>query len=123
MVPGVDLVLADWRDTCTNLGCNYLNREGFVRVPESPVTNAALRPGTYKVGAARGPAAWNVHTTLAKNFPIGGGRRFQVRVDAFNVLNRKNFNDPVQNIKSPEFGRITGASGERAVQIGGRLTF
>ena len=122
-VPGVDPVLEDWKDSCTASGCNYLNGAAFALVPESRVTGATLRPGTSQVGAARGPAFWTLHTTLAKSFPIGGGRAFQVRADAFNVLNVKNFDHPVLNIKSPEFGRITGASGERVLQFGGRLTF
>ena len=123
VVSGVDLVVADWKDTCAATGCNYLNTAGFALVPTSAVTRATLRPGTYMVGMARGPASSSLHTTLAKNFPIGGDRRLQVRLDAFNVLNRKNYNNPNTNIISPDFGRISGAGGERSVQIGGRLTF
>ena len=123
VVEGVDLVLDDWQDTCDSRGCNYLNTEGFVRVPVSPVTNATLRPGTYMMDMARGPSSLNFHMTIAKSFGIGAGSRLQVRADIFNALNRKNYNNPNQSITSSDFGRINGAGGERTMQFGARFTF
>src|SRR5687767_9667134 len=55
VVPGVDLVIPDWKDSCTATGCNYLNPAAFALVPVIPATNATTRPGTYKVGDARSP--------------------------------------------------------------------
>jgi outer membrane receptor protein involved in Fe transport len=123
VVPGVDLIFADWTNSCDARGCNYLNPAGFTRVPVSTVTNATLRPGTYMLDMARGPSSLNVHTTVAKNFAIGAGRRLQVRIDVFNVLNRRNYDNPELRINNVDFGRITGASGSRFYQFGGRLTF
>jgi hypothetical protein len=123
VVPGVDLVIDNWQDTCDARGCNNLNTAGFARVPVSTVTNATLRPGTYKIGMARGPSSVGFHTTVAKSFSVGAGRRLQVRADVFNVLNRKNYNNPQQSINNVDFGRITGAGGARFFQFGGRLTF
>jgi carboxypeptidase family protein/TonB-dependent receptor-like protein len=118
-----DLVIEDFKDTCTNTGCNYLTTGGFARVPVSSVTNATIRPGTYMLDMARGPSSLSFHTTIAKSFAIGTGRRFQVRADIFNALNRKNYNNPQQAITNSEFGRISGAGGSRSLQFGGRLTF
>ena len=123
VVDGVDLILDDWKDTCTSAGCNYLNTAGFVRVPVSAVTNATLRPGTYMMDMARGPSSLSFHTTIAKGFGVGAGRRLQVRADIFNLLNRKNYNNPQQAITNVDFGRITGAGGARTLQFGARLTF
>src|SRR5688572_1834196 len=123
VAPGVDLVVADWKDTCAANGCNYLNTAGFVRVPTSSVTTATLRPGDYIPGMVRGPGDFNMHTTFAKSFALGTGTRLQVRADAFNVLNRKNYNDPNTNMNNADFGRITGAGGRRTFQLGARLTF
>lgn len=123
VVPGVDLVVLNWKDTCTSTGCNYVNVNAFALVPVSRVTNATLRPGTYMVGQARGPALWNLNATMAKNFQIGEGTRLQVRVDAFGVLNKRNWSDPITAMNSTEFGRITGAGGSRTLQVGARLTF
>ncbi len=123
VVPGVDLVFANWQDQCTATGCNYLNPAGFARVPVSAVTNATLRPGTYMLDMARGPGSVNLNTTVAKNFAIGAGRRLQARVDVFNALNRKNYDNPELRVNNADFGRITGAGGARVLQFGGRLTF
>jgi outer membrane receptor protein involved in Fe transport len=130
IVPGVPLVLANWKDTCDATGCNYLNPAAFALVPVIPATNATARPGTYKVGDARGPAEWDVHTTFAKNFEIGGGRRLQVRADFFSILNKRNWGTPVAGITSPvtainasDFGRLTSATGNRTMQLGGRFSF
>ena len=123
VVDGVDLILDDWKDTCTSTGCNFLDTAGFVRVPVSAVTNATLRPGTYMMDMARGPSSLSFHTTIAKSFGVGAGRRLQVRADIFNLLNRKNYNNPQQAITNVDFGRITGAGGARSLQFGGRFTF
>ena len=123
VVPGVELVFSDWRDRCDARGCTYLNAAGFARVPVSPITNATLRPGTYMLDMARGPSSTNVHMTLARNFTVSRGMRMQVRAEAFNVLNMKNFNDPELRINNSEFGRISGASGSRRFQFSSRFTF
>jgi hypothetical protein len=123
VVPGAQLVIDDWKDTCTAAGCNYLNTAGFALVPVASATNATLRPGTYTLDMARGPSSMSAHTTLAKSFGLGGGRRIQVRADIFNVLNRKNYNGPNTSTNSVNFGRITGAGGNRSFQLGARMTF
>ena len=53
----------------------------------------------------------------------GTARRVQVRAEAFNILNRQNYNDPELRVNNVDFGRITGAGGSRVLQLGGRLTF
>jgi hypothetical protein len=123
VVQGVDLVFDDWRDRCDARGCSYLNPAGFARVPVSPVTNATLRPGTYMLDMARGPGEVNVHMNVAKGFRLTEATRLQLRAEAINVLNRKNYNAPELRVNNVDFGRITGASGSRIFQLGARLTF
>ncbi len=123
VVPGVDLIVADWKDTCDARGCNYLDPAGFTRVPVSPRTNATLRPGNYMLDMARGPGRVDLHTTFAKSFRVGAGSALQLRADVFGVLNSENYNNPELRINNVDFGRITGASGARTFQLGGRLTF
>ncbi len=93
-------------------------------------TSAAVLPGAIVLvthegtgDMARGPSALNVHATIAKSFDTASGRRLQVRADVFNVLNRPNYNNPELRINNVDFARITGASGSRTFQFGGRLTF
>jgi outer membrane receptor protein involved in Fe transport len=122
-VSGVPLVVSDWKSTCSALGCNYLNVDAFQAVPVSPITNATLRPGTYKVGDARGPASWRLDTSFSKNFHVNTGTRLQIRADVFNLFNTKQWNNPNTNLNSSDFGRITGAGGARSMQVGARFTF
>ena len=123
IVPGVPLVIDDWKDTCGPTGCNYLNPAAFVRVPVIAATNATTRPGTYIFGDARSPAEWDMNMTFAKNFAVGGGRRLQVRADFFSLFNKLNWGNPVTAITASDFGRLTSAGGSRTMQIGMRLTF
>lgn len=123
IVSGAPLVVDNWRETCAARGCSYLDPAAFALVPTSSVTQATLRPGTYGVGAARGPGAWNVNATLARNITLTGQTRLQIRVDVFNLFNIKNWNAPNTAINSPEFGRITGAAPARTAQVGARLSF
>ena len=67
---------------------------------------------------ARGPSSLNAHTTLAKSFELGEGARIQLRFEAFNVLNRKNYNNPQLATNNVNFGRITGAGGSAHVPVG-----
>ena len=87
----------------------------------SPITNATLRPGKYMMDMARSPSSTNVHMTLSKNFTIAKGMRMQVRAEAFNVLNMKNYNSPELRVNNANFGRITGASGSRSFQFSSRF--
>jgi outer membrane receptor protein involved in Fe transport len=123
VVEGADLILDDWKDTCTATGCNYLDRAGFALVPTSPLTNATLRPGTYMMDMARGPGRLDNNITIAKSFGVGGDNRLQVRLDMFNAFNRINYSNPQQAINNANFARITGASSARVLQFGSRLTF
>ena len=97
-------MVADWRNTCTAAGCNYLNADAFVRVPVSSVTTATIRPGNYRVGQVRGPGKLVVELNICQELWHGGRRRLQIRADVFNVLNMKNFGGPGTNITRPTSG-------------------
>jgi hypothetical protein len=65
-----------------------------------------------------------VDLTLAKNFKVREAVRLQYRVDMFNALNHLNLGGIASgNIDSADFGRINGAGGMRAMQMGLRLQF
>lgn len=73
----------------------------------------------------RGPSFWNLDLGMAKNFRLPWeGQRLQLRVDAFNVLNRNVFGLPNVNINSTSFGNITtSALAPREVQFAVRWDF
>lgn len=126
---GGNPVFADWRNNEITTGCRpgvhcdiqYIDRATFEPVPAN--RGIAARPGTASKRLVRGPGAWSVDLSLAKNFMIKGESKVQFRADVFNALNHVNFNNPNGNIASSQFGRITGAGGMRSMQLGFRFQF
>jgi hypothetical protein len=115
---GGNPVLENWGDTLL-----YLNRAAFAPVPTYPATNATIRPGTANPADVRGPGRWTADISLGKTFRIKESVSLQIRGDAFNAFNHVNYSNPQLRISSPDFGRITSASGWRTGQVGARLTF
>ncbi len=82
-----------------------------------------------------GPSYLGLDMNLIKRVRITETKEFEFRIDTVNVLNHPNFgysNDRLTqgnptrielDISSPNFGRITSASGSRRFTIGGRLNF
>ena len=96
-------------------------------------TNPA--PGSYANqprNAFRGPGFRNIDMSLFKNFAVPGtrgarGAKFQIRLEAFNVGNWVNLNNPSGSVTAAAFGRVTSArtttGGPRVIQIGGKYIF
>jgi hypothetical protein len=87
--------------------------------------------GTYgNVGrnVLRGPGKATVDMSLFKTNTLSGTMRLQLRVEAFNVLNRANFGTPTLQVLNPD-GTIRGAAGvitttsttARQIQLGAKL--
>ncbi|HEX6186592.1 MAG TPA: carboxypeptidase-like regulatory domain-containing protein [Pyrinomonadaceae bacterium] len=71
-----------------------------------------------------GPMYLNWDISILKNIPITERVKFQIRAEAFNVLNRANFFiGQNQNVSSTTFGRIGSTFDPRIVQFVGRLEF
>ena len=87
--------------------------------------------GDMKRGELRGPGFWQVDMSLFKNFNMGGGRRFEVRIESVNIFNKVNLGNPdgqvgVPGNDNPNAGRITGTAGNyspRNFQFGFRFLF
>ena len=57
----------------------------------------------------RGPGLAQLDLALQRRFRVSGARNFEVRIEAFNALNRQNLGNPNTNISSGvAFGQITG---------------
>jgi hypothetical protein len=70
-----------------------------------------------------GPISFNWDASIIKKIPIKESVSIQLRLEAFNVLNTVNWGDPVTNVNSTNFGRITGTGAPRIVQLVGRIEF
>jgi hypothetical protein len=53
----------------------------------------------------------------------GPSANVQFRVEAFNVLNTTNLLSPINNLRSPLFGKSVEALPGRIIQLSGRLSF
>jgi hypothetical protein len=58
-----------------------------------------------------------------KNFSIGGGKYVQIRVEAYNALNKVNLGNPGTALGTANFGRILSAGGARTMQFGVKVAF
>jgi hypothetical protein len=80
--------------------------------------------GTHERNSLRGPGSAAIDMALFKNFPIGTRARFQFRLEAFNVFNRVNYNNPNSTITAgANFGRILGAADPRVLQLGFKFLY
>ncbi|MFN0084223.1 MAG: carboxypeptidase regulatory-like domain-containing protein [Blastocatellia bacterium] len=72
----------------------------------------------------RGPGYTNIDGTMIKRFRFTERIGAEVRIDALNVTNSPNFNNPDGAFGSPTFGQINSTvGGERLVRFGARVTF
>lgn len=97
---------------------NYIN-PGFMTLPSAfTFGNAALRYNH------RGFAQYQEDMVLAKSFRIKERFRFDLRWEAFNVMNRVRWGNPNTNVSTANFGKITGqGNGPRLMQVGAKIAF
>jgi hypothetical protein len=70
-----------------------------------------------------GPGLGVGNVSVLKETPLAEHIRLQLRIEAFNVLNRANYDLPGIFLGSPNFGRILSAGQPRRVQFGLKLLF
>jgi hypothetical protein len=80
--------------------------------------------GTSGRNFLRGPKSLNTDLGLFKNFRFS--ERYgtlQFRAEFFNAFNQVHFNNPVNNLQAPNFGRITSAQSPRLIQFALKYVF
>jgi hypothetical protein len=107
--------------------------EGFGTTPFNGqvfFNNGPGQTGSLERGFINGPLFFNWDASIIKNIRISETTRFQIRAEAFNVLNRANFFASQfgnLNINSTNFGRITStftsSGAQRVIQFAGRFEF
>jgi hypothetical protein len=70
-----------------------------------------------------GPGIANFDFAVQKNSRLTEAVTLQFRAESFNILNKAQFFEPVANVDSPTFGRITSAADPRRIQFGLKLLF
>jgi outer membrane receptor protein involved in Fe transport len=86
-------------------------------------TNFNDRPAGVGRNAGEGFDYKSLDLRLSRTFTLGGGLSIEAILDAFNVLNRANYQVPNNIFGSPTFGRATAVNEPRQFQLGLRLLF
>jgi hypothetical protein len=79
--------------------------------PSQPFGNAARN-------SVRAPWFWQLDASLTKQIAFGRSANVELRLEAFNLLNRTNFQAPNGNRSSGAFGSIVGTYDARQLQLG-----
>jgi hypothetical protein len=104
--------------TPAGITCNDSTKPFFA----TPVS-AGPRFGNSPYGAIHGPGLAQTDATLSKFFPITELVRVKFQADAFNILNRTNFNGLNLNASNSNFGTISSAFPPRQLQLGLKVMF
>ena len=100
----------------------WFNPNAFAR----PVATAA-QPDLYGNAGRNilvGPGYQNVDLAIARTFRAADGLRFQLRAEAFNLLNRANYQVPVFLLDASNVGQVTATQGDaRQLQFALKVLF
>jgi hypothetical protein len=94
--------------------------------PGAPFINAGTGYGNESVGALSGPGQFDFDMDLAKTTKITEGTSLEFRVEAYNLFNHSQFNEPYNTAISTTalFGAITSTSvTPRVIQFGLKFLF
>ena len=95
---------------------NWFNRDN-VAIPTDP-----SQPfGNAGRNSVRGPLFWQMDVAASKQVSLTADRRLELRIEAFNLLNRTNFRAPDGNRSNGSFGTITQTFDARQMQLGVKL--
>jgi len=104
---------------------NRLNNQVIVN-SSGQIVLANPAPGTTGNSSQNlitGPSQLGFNLSLAKKVSITERKSFTVRADVLNLLNHPIWGNPVTDINSVSFGRITTAAGVRTVTLNARFDF
>jgi hypothetical protein len=89
----------------------------------TPTITAENLMGNLPRNSLTGPSRWYADMAIVKNIPIKGDFRVQIRIEAYNIFNHNNLDQPNGQMNSADFGKILTRSGNRTVQFGAKLYF
>jgi hypothetical protein len=78
---------------------------------------------TQEKNGLRQPGFWDLNLSFRKGFTVFGPQRFDLRIEAFNIMNRTRLGNAVTNPSSADFGYITSRVGSRTMQVGMQYLF
>ena len=103
----------------------YLNKVGDPGLSkQTPAewfnTSAYAAPPAYEYGNAgrnslRSQRYWDLTSSVIRQFPFWGERRFEFRAEGFNLFNHPVFATPVNDLSNPNFGQVTPQQGSQGM--------
>lgn len=118
----LDPVTNDWRTFRTPANSTSI----FVtprRADGLPLANAMPSGGTLGRNTFRAPSFVNTNLSIGKIFTLTERWRLELRGEATNALNHRNFGPPVAVMSSPLFGTNATDPGGRTVQLLAKIRF
>ena len=94
----------------------WFNTSVFATAPDT-------RRGNATVGQVEGPHFYRWDLSLRKRFALPRNSHVELRADAFNALNRVNYNNPAIVVTNSTFGTISTAKTPRELQFSLRYQF
>jgi hypothetical protein len=92
----------------------------------NPAAFAQPALGTYgnmNPGTVRAPGFFGIDTSVTRRFNLTERQSFELRGEAFNILNHVNPGQPVGTFSSSTFGQIQSANDPRILQIAVKYVF
>jgi hypothetical protein len=91
-------------------------------------TSAFTQANQFEIGSSsrnpvRGPGLQDVDLMIGKTFPIREKAYFELRAEAFNVMNTPPLGDPNGSFGSSNFGAIGTVGNPRVFEFVGRIRF
>lgn len=87
------------------------------------IVPAAGQVGTLGRNSERAPSFVDINVSLQKSFSLSERLRAQFRAEAFNALNRANYDTPINNLGNALFGRVLTAAEARQFQLMLKVSF
>jgi hypothetical protein len=95
----------------------YFNTAAYQQVPAgTPYGNSPRNPIV-------GPGTVDTDLSAFKQFPIHDRLTVLYRIEAFNLFNNTNLNNPNGTLTAAQFGAITGAGAPRVLQMAAKIQF
>jgi Carboxypeptidase regulatory-like domain len=101
------------------------NANAFTAFPAFDAAGGKVRRGTSGRNQFRlGNTVNNFDVIVSKKTPLWGeSSNFEIRFEAFNLLNHTQFTTVNTTLSDANFGKFTGARESRVIQLGGRFSF
>ena len=80
---------------------------GFEKDPARVPAAFQKRAFPFRIDGVRSMPLTFTNLSFQRSFGAGGGRTWQLRVDAQNIFNRQQWNGPTLNPTSTQFGQVT----------------